>query len=133
MFLDFRLLEGKVLHKEAWVASSLIFHLYFSIFTGKYVFLESSSPRKTGDKTRLVSQQFNRTSTTPCFVFYYHMSGQSIGSLNIYVNNSGSETLIWSLSGDKGTKWQNGQVNVASVQVGSSYKVSIEDLSNLYL
>lgn len=93
---------------------------------GKYLFLESSNPRKRGDKTRLVSEMFNQTSskTGQCFLFFYHMFGSDIGALNIYVNASGGEKLVWTLSGDKGKKWQNGQVNVGKVT--GSYKVIIE-------
>lgn len=86
------------------------------------MFLEASSPRKTGDKTRLVSELFNQTSSNgQCFIFFYHMLGSSIGSLNIYVNASGGEKLVWTLKGQKGNRWLNGQVNVGLVR--GSYKV----------
>ncbi|XP_057298293.1 MAM and LDL-receptor class A domain-containing protein 2-like isoform X2 [Hydractinia symbiolongicarpus] len=92
---------------------------------GQYLFLEASSPRKTGDKTRLVSELFNQTSSNgQCFIFFYHMYGSSIGSLNIYVNASGGEKLVWTLKGEKGNRWLNGQVNVGLVR--GSYKVIVE-------
>ena len=49
------------------------------------------------------------------------MFGSSIGTLNIYVNVSGTETLVWRLSGNKGNQWKNGQVNVG--KTAGSYKV----------
>lgn len=49
------------------------------------------------------------------------MLGSSIGSLNIYVNASGGEKLVWTLKGQKGNRWLNGQVNVGLVR--GSYKV----------
>ena len=57
------------------------------------------------------------------------MLGTSIGSLNIYVNTSGTEYLIWSLSGNQNSKWLNGQVNVGRVKFQTSYKVRIFILS----
>jgi MAM domain. len=89
------------------------------------MFLESSSPRRIGDKTRLISELFNQTSSAgQCFIFYYHMFGKSIGTLNIYVNVSGSETLVWRLNGNKGNRWMNGQVNVG--RTAGSYKVGFQ-------
>ena len=84
--------------------------------------MESSSPRTTGQKTRLVSEVFNQTTSNgQCFLFFYHMYGRNMGSLNIYVNSSGGEKLVWVQTIEKGKQWQNGQVNVGLVK--GSYKV----------
>ena len=83
--------------------------LGFISFSGKYLFIETSSPRKTGDKAWLVSDYFNRSIT--CFTFWYHMYGRSIGALNIYQQPlGGQKVLLWKLSGNKGNKWFSGQV-----------------------
>ena len=85
--------------------------------------MESSAPRKTGDKTRISSQLFNQTGTSgQCFLFYYHMSGSTVGALNIYVNDSRGEKLVWTLKKAQDTRCKNGQVNVGLVR--GPYRVS---------
>ena len=36
------------------------------------------------------------------------MYGDGIGSLNIYLETNSSKNLVWSLSGNKESKWQQG-------------------------
>ncbi len=63
----------------------------------------------TGDKAWLVSDYFNKS--VSCFTFWYHMYGNSIGSLNIYKQAvRGQKELLWKLGGDRGNKWFSGQV-----------------------
>lgn len=94
---------------------------------GKYIYLEASSPRRSGDKTRLISKSFSQYSGDGhCFGFFYHMYGSSIGTLNIYVKSAGREQLVWTLSGSKGNKWLNGQVNVGVIT--GTYQVVIEGI-----
>ncbi|XP_046855484.1 MAM and LDL-receptor class A domain-containing protein 2-like [Xenia sp. Carnegie-2017] len=49
-----------------------------------------------------------------CFSFSYYMGRGYYGTLNIYQEyfHNGYSPLLWSLSGDKGTKWKKGQVTV---------------------
>ena len=91
-------------------------------FQGYYVFIETSSPRRQGDKARLLSQQFNGTNAGSCFTFWYHMYGFTIGTLNLYQVVGQTETLIWTLSGDKGNSWFSGQVPVGK-KLFNGYKV----------
>ncbi|XP_046856415.1 uncharacterized protein LOC124449513 [Xenia sp. Carnegie-2017] len=77
--------------------------------TGKYIYIETSSPRMLGDKAWLVSNYFN--TTTRCFTFWYHMYGSTIGSLNIYQQYMGGRLkLLWTLSGNRGNQWSRAQV-----------------------
>ncbi|XP_047128245.1 MAM and LDL-receptor class A domain-containing protein 1 isoform X1 [Hydra vulgaris] len=93
----------------------------------KYLFIESSSPNRPNEKARLASQLFSQSNSIgQCFLFYYHMYGQSIGSLNIYANFSGTEKLLWTLSGNKGNTWFNGQVNVGIAT--TAYRIIIEGI-----
>ncbi|CAH3118157.1 unnamed protein product [Pocillopora meandrina] len=92
---------------------------------GAYAFIETSSPRKQGDKARLVSTQFNGTASKNCFTFWYHMYGSSIGTLNLYQVVGNTETLIWTLSGNKGRQWFNGQVPVGNQ---AKYKIIAEGI-----
>lgn len=62
-----------------------------SVFAGFYMYIETSRPRKEGDKARLLSPTFNVAPKNPygitnppayCFGFYYHMYGKHIGKSN---------------------------------------------------
>ena len=92
-------------------------------FLGTYLFIESSSPRRRGEKARLVSEQFNNLAvTTRCLTFWYHMYGADIGQLNvIYKTPTGAitETMIWNLTGQQQTS-QTAPWKYASVPVNSN-------------
>lgn len=73
--------------------------------------MEASSPRKQGDVSRLVNTQID-LQTDSCLTFWYHMYGQTIGSLAVYDQTaSGNPALIWSQIGDKRDKWRNARVH----------------------
>ncbi|XP_033751988.1 MAM and LDL-receptor class A domain-containing protein 1-like [Pecten maximus] len=89
----------------------------------KYVYLEASAPRKQGDRTWLLSQNFNPTKAG-CFSFWYNMNGHDIGTLAVYISFiGGGNRTIWSLSSDHGNKWINGQAPIVST---AAYKIVIE-------
>ena len=58
-------------------------YIFFQFcFAGAYMFMESSAPRKSGDKTWFLSQPFPAFSSgTKCFHFWYHMYGAGIGEI----------------------------------------------------
>ena len=89
------------------------------------MYIEASYPRKQGDKARIISTDFNPTSSRGrCVKFAYHMYGTSIGALSIYIKTGAgnqSETLIWSNSGNHGNQWILGQ---APVRSSKKYSVS---------
>ena len=91
------------------------------IILGSYVFIETSSPQTVGDKASLLSEMFPATKGR-CIEFWYHMKGADIGTLTVSaVNQNGSAYPIWSLSGEQGSKWMNGQ---APIVQSASYHVS---------
>ena len=64
------------------------------------MYIETSSPRGQGDNAKLqVSVSGNGAAA--CLVFYYHMYGDTIGTLNVY---SGYE-LVFNVSGNQGNYW----------------------------
>ena len=64
------------------------------------MYIETSSPRRQGDNAKLqVSVSGN--GAVACLVFYYHMYGDTIETLNVY---SGSE-LVFNISGNQGFHW----------------------------
>ena len=98
----------------------MIFH-----FSGSYIFIETSAPRRRGHKALLHSALFSPTgSTTKCLRFWYHMYGSQMGTMNIYLSKNGSlpGTKVWSLSGNQGNQWSSGTVAVKS---NTQYSVSV--------
>ena len=89
------------------------------------MYIETSFPRKQGDKAQFLSPKYPATQTKPkCFNFFYHMYGDHIGSMNIYVKTGlGIGKLVWNMTGNQGNTWQHGR---ATVDSGSSpFNVSI--------
>lgn len=82
------------------------------------MFIETSSPRRNGDKARFESEEFQPTgSSGRCLKFWYHMYGSSIGRLNVWMSSNGSTGQIWTLSGDQRNKWFYAQAPVRSTDV----------------
>ena len=82
------------------------------------MFIETSSPRKVGDKAYLISQPFDPTNSTGiCLKFWHHMKGASIGTLNVYIytGNFSSMYLLWQRKGNKGNNWMLGQTPIRSI------------------
>ena len=77
------------------------------------MFIETSLPRKPGDKAQLLSPKYPAT-PGKCLQFWYHMYGSHIGTLNVRVKRlvQGKPTyfLQWSRSGDHGNRWRVAQV-----------------------
>ncbi len=95
-----------------------------NVFTGYYVYIESSSPRKKGDKARISKQYTSLPAGGSCLSFWYHMFGSHTGRLNVYVRKSASGSLgntSWSMIGQQGNKWVKGQVSLP----GTTANVSI--------
>ena len=118
-----RIKDKLLVISNSFLYSCLVTERNISIL-GYYAFIEASSPRSQGEKAWLYSPAFNGTaSSSSCLIFWYHMYGASIGKLNIYqqnLNPTSSKTLIWTLSGNKGNKWNSGQVSVGKAK---QYKV----------
>lgn len=91
---------------------------------GKYIYIDASSPRVQGDKAWFVSQDFSPNMAS-CLHFWYNMNGGTIGNLNVWVQQSsdGSRRPIWSLSGNQGTAWFQGQAAIP--QQTASYQVNL--------
>ncbi|XP_025085517.1 MAM and LDL-receptor class A domain-containing protein 1-like [Pomacea canaliculata] len=83
---------------------------------GGFVFIESSAPRVPGDRAWLVSQPFTAFRGSRCLIFWYHMYGSGIGSLNVYLDDTAntSHTKLWMQSDNKGEKWLQGQIPLPS-------------------
>ena len=81
-------------------------------YTGSYIFVETSSPVRTGDTARLESNVVPYSTSARCFKFYYHMYGVNVGDLRVYIKESFGATLLWKLNGNQGNVW-----NYATIQI----------------
>ena len=79
---------------------------------GRYLYIEAFN-RQAGDNARLQSGWFIKTQQL-CLQFWYYMSGEDVGSLNIYIqrNASGSKIKVWSQQGHMGDNWIFAQVPI---------------------
>uniref|UniRef100_A0A0B7A2S2 Sushi domain-containing protein n=1 Tax=Arion vulgaris TaxID=1028688 RepID=A0A0B7A2S2_9EUPU len=87
---------------------------------GSYLFMESSAPQTTGQKTRLISPQYAPGQmNNMCLEFYYHMFGTEgvgeVGDLDVYVRPQNVNTTqlnaarsIFHRSGNQGDQWIRG-------------------------
>lgn len=81
------------------------------------MYIETSYPRKPGDFAYLLSKQYPATQGKPkCFNFFYHMYGDHIGSMNIYVKTGPIKigTKVWNMTGNQGNAWQHGRATITS-------------------
>ena len=64
------------------------------------MYIETSSPRKPGDKAKLVLSVPNKGKTL-CLSFYYHMYGATVGTLNVYSGNN----KVFNISKQQSNDW----------------------------
>ena len=75
------------------------------------MFIETSSPRHSGDKARLIGPSISGSGQPVCFTFWYNMFGDHVAALNIYVKKGSSlGTPVWTRSGAQGSAWKQAQV-----------------------
>lgn len=108
--------------------------------SGHYLFVETSGI-SAGEKAKLLSQTFPATGGR-CLTFWYHMYGEGMGELNVYIKPvTGSLRKVWSLSGDQGDQWKMAQVTLNSSSLkyqlvfeavrGSNFRadIALDDIS----
>ncbi|XP_075339459.1 MAM and LDL-receptor class A domain-containing protein 1 [Odontesthes bonariensis] len=85
---------------------------------GHYVYVDSSVG-EWGDTSFLISDVFQPSSRGHCLTFWYHMFGNHVGTLKVYINDrkihaGGDEEglLKWIETGNKGDQWQQARVSI---------------------
>ncbi|KAI5627922.1 MAM and LDL-receptor class A domain-containing protein 1 [Silurus asotus] len=85
---------------------------------GYYMYVDTTVGR-WGDRALLLSEIFPPYNSRQCFTFWYHIYGQNVGTLNLYLNNrtlhdNGDKLgyLIWTESGNQGDMWWHARVNI---------------------
>ncbi|XP_050392647.1 MAM and LDL-receptor class A domain-containing protein 1 isoform X1 [Patella vulgata] len=78
---------------------------------GQYLYTEASAPRVQGD-TAIIQSPMLRGGSERCLAFSYHMFGDSMGTIKVYLSEFGSnKELLWTRSGDHGTDWIREQLD----------------------
>ena len=94
------------------------------------MYIEVSYPRIPLDKAWLISLMSiipTENQSHSCLNFFYHMYGDSIGSLTVQLHNINSSNIknIWTLSGNKGNSWKFASVPLI---FGQEYKVRVTEI-----
>ncbi|XP_060920427.1 MAM and LDL-receptor class A domain-containing protein 1 isoform X3 [Labrus mixtus] len=108
---------------------------------GWYMCADSSNGNY-GQTTDLQTPFISSTGPQCTLVFWYHMSGFTVGSLQVLLKNGNVTQEVWSQTGNQGNKWRRGEVFlglsntfqvVFRVKRGISYMgdVVIDDVSFL--
>ena len=80
------------------------------------MYTEASSPRSRGDNAKLqLAVPSNKSSC--CLVFYYHMYGSNMGTLNVFSGND----KIFTKSGNQGNYWKKVVRTVRSANMVSIF------------
>ena len=79
---------------------------FISSFVAGYYFFTEASGQMRGDVARLESPKIQNNGNATCMVFYYHLYGQSIGSLRVKVGDQ----VLWEISGNQGNSWYKATV-----------------------
>ena len=100
----------------------------FNILLFRFISLQASTctlkqvpPRRPNDLARLISPSVTNTGPQ-CLQFYYHMYGQHIGRLNVYVKTGTTlpSAPMWTKSQNQGNKWTVAQT---TIQASQQYQV----------
>lgn len=85
------------------------FTLLLSLTTvlGGYIYIETSSPRKLGDKFLIRSPSFT-LSDSYCFSYFYNMNGVAINAFQLKDHNK----VLQQFNGNKGDVWRKSQVTL---------------------
>ncbi|GFR70361.1 MAM and LDL-receptor class A domain-containing protein 1 [Elysia marginata] len=95
--------------------------------SGHYIYIEASSPRRPDDKA-IIESPLITSLTEQCLVFWYHMFGQHVNTLNLYTKLKGQFSgpqLIWRRIGAQENGWVQAAVDLHNT-VQTPYSVEFE-------
>ncbi|CAF4857321.1 unnamed protein product, partial [Rotaria sp. Silwood1] len=99
---------------------------------GFFIYIETSTPAKFNDTTRLISPDLISTNDEQCFRFYYHMYGSDVYRLNVYARINGNlGKALWQKEGNQGNQWLFGRISLRGnieQTIGQPYQLVIEGI-----
>lgn len=90
----------------------------FCCILGSYIYIETSWPRVQGEMARIISPQVNGIK---CVTFYYHMKGETVCELNVYIDDGTDRKMFWTQKGEASQVWEKAVIPVRGY---SSFKAS---------
>ncbi|CAF0808194.1 unnamed protein product, partial [Brachionus calyciflorus] len=115
-------------------------HTYQTQF-GHYMYIETSSPQKPGQKARLITEKITKTPNGVCLNFWYHAYGATVNTLNVFTRTRSilSSEPIWTMSKNQGNQWRTTSISIFEYEdyeivfegiVGSSFDgdIAIDDV-----
>ncbi|XP_078283847.1 MAM and LDL-receptor class A domain-containing protein 1 [Rhinoraja longicauda] len=76
---------------------------------GWYLYADSSNG-KFGHTAEISTPEISLTGPKCKLVFWYHMSGVTVGSLQVFFKSGNMTQLRWSQSGSQGNHWRRGEI-----------------------
>ncbi|XP_050410363.1 MAM and LDL-receptor class A domain-containing protein 1 [Patella vulgata] len=93
---------------------------------GSYIYIEASLGDTINQTGRIESPEIIQLTSTQCLAFMYHMFGDDMGVLNVYIKTkqAGLGDAVWTRAGDQGDVWRQSYVNISGIP--SSYSIVFE-------
>ncbi|XP_055063524.2 MAM and LDL-receptor class A domain-containing protein 1 isoform X1 [Misgurnus anguillicaudatus] len=91
--------------------------------SGHYLYLKGSFPQMTGQTAQIIGPLFSHHSKDCKIIFYVHMSGDGIGTLNVYMTKNANHSLLLNLTGNQGNYWKRQEVPLSSSE---NFKIMFE-------
>ena len=84
--------------------------------SGKYIYIEASSPRKPGDIAQLEGPWMRGPQ---CMTFFYHMRGSTMSCVIIYIRSMATYRYkpVWLKSEDRGDHWLLAQISINTTEI----------------
>ncbi|XP_053571676.1 MAM and LDL-receptor class A domain-containing protein 1 [Bombina bombina] len=92
--------------------------------SGYYIFIESSFPRLPMQVAKISGPMISKWSKNCKLMFYFHMFGETIGSLTVYQVTRSNEIVLLNLTGDQGNYWQRMELTLHNM--GEDFHVTFE-------
>ena len=86
-----------------------------SLLSGLYAYVEASGHNNLEQRAILNSKVMKRSSSgRKCLRFWYHMYGKYMGKLRVIFKDvsTGAEKMLVTISGNKGDKWRQEEVDI---------------------
>ena len=96
--------------------------LIVSVFTGYYIYIETSYPRVRGDNAKL-EISVSGAGELYCLEFYYHMYGDTIGTLTVFNGNA----VVFNTSGNHGDYWIKAEITIYLDNTVSFYQYNMHN------
>lgn len=90
---------------------------------GTYIYLEASGIHR-GTTSRLISATVYPSGPS-CLTFWYHMYGNDMGTLKVFIPTRDEDDQLWYKSGNQGNQWLQALVDISTLD---NYKIVFEGM-----